>query len=121
MDSANPDLVRRIAAVGHLVINHTESHRSWTGRADKGRGLNVEERVAELDQADMVRPRLTGTSARPWFRAPYCVDPEALARLAASGYTYNAPWTFNSLGSQGLSSSQIASRVNSQPRRARSS
>lgn len=121
MDSANPDLVRRIAAVGHLVINHTESHRSWTGRADKGRGLNVEERVAELDQADMVRPRLTGTSARPWFRAPYCVDPEALARLAASGYTYNVLWTVNSLGWQWLSSSQIASRVNSQPRRPRSS
>src|SRR5215211_1758394 len=28
---ANPDLVQRMAAEGHRLINHTWDHRSWTG------------------------------------------------------------------------------------------
>ena len=29
---ANPDLVERMAADGHLLMNHTLEHRSFTGR-----------------------------------------------------------------------------------------
>src|SRR5207237_10935132 len=31
---ANPDLVRRMVAHGHLVFNHTLDHRSFTGVSD---------------------------------------------------------------------------------------
>jgi len=68
---ANPDLVRRIAADGHQVINHTDSHRSFTGLSDQRGGLSADERIAELDRADASIAPLIGRSTRPWFRPPY--------------------------------------------------
>lgn len=109
---ANPDLVRRIAAEGHLIVNHTDDHRSWTGRSDRGQGLSADARVAGLDGADAAVLRLTGRSTRPWFRSPYGdVDDAALVQLAASGYTYNVLWTVDSLGWQGLGAAAIVNRV----------
>ncbi|HEY2593413.1 MAG TPA: polysaccharide deacetylase family protein, partial [Chloroflexota bacterium] len=32
---ANPDLVQRMVAEGHRLINHTWEHRSWTGLSDQ--------------------------------------------------------------------------------------
>lgn len=109
---SNPDLVRRIAAEGHQIINHTESHRSWTGLSDRTSGLDADARVNELDRADRAIMRLTGGSTRPWFRSPYGdVDAAAMSQLAASGYTYNVLWTVDSLGWQGLGAGEIVDRV----------
>ena len=109
---ANPDLVRRIGAEGHHVINHTDDHRSWTGASDRLGGLGPDERVAELDRADAAIAPLIGHSTRPWFRSPYGdYDAAALAQLAASGYAYNVMWTIDTLGWNGLPPGAILSRV----------
>jgi peptidoglycan/xylan/chitin deacetylase (PgdA/CDA1 family) len=109
---ANPDLVERIGAEGHHVINHTFSHRSFTGRSDGLRGLTADERIAELEQTDAIIASLIGRSTRPWFRPPYGdFDDAALAQIAAAGYTYNAMWTIDTLGWNGLSAQAVLDRT----------
>ncbi|MGN6565701.1 MAG: polysaccharide deacetylase family protein [Thermomicrobiales bacterium] len=109
---ANPDLVRRIGAAGHQVINHTLDHRSFTGVSDGLGGLSPDARVAELEQADAIIAPLLGHTTRPWFRPPYGdYDAAALAQVAAAGYGYNVLWTIDTLGWQGASTSAIVDRV----------
>ena len=108
----NPDLVYRIGAEGHHVINHTLTHRSFTGRSDGLRGLTADERVAELEQADAIIAPLLGHTTRPWFRPPYGdYDDAALAQIAAAGYGYNAMWTIDTLGWNGLTAQAILDRT----------
>lgn len=108
----NPDLVQRIGAEGHHVINHTFSHRSFTGRSDGLRGLTADERIAELEQTDAIIAPLIGRSTRPWFRPPYGdYDDGVLVQIAAAGYTYNAMWTIDTLGWNGLSAQAIVDRT----------
>ena len=109
---ANPDLVRRMAAEGHHVFNHTDDHRSFTGVSDRLGGLSPEERVAQLDRADAAIAALVGRSTRPWFRSPYGDhDAATQEQLAAAGYYYNVLWTIDSLGWNGLSAGAVAGRV----------
>jgi peptidoglycan-N-acetylglucosamine deacetylase len=108
----NPDLVARIGAEGHHVVNHTYSHRSFTGRSDGLRGLTADERIAELERTDAIIAPLIGRSTRPWFRPPYGdYDDATLAQIAAAGYTYNAMWTIDTLGWNGLSAQAILDRT----------
>jgi peptidoglycan-N-acetylglucosamine deacetylase len=109
---ANPDLVRRMGADGHQVINHTFDHRSFTGLSDGLGGLSPDAQIAELEQADAIITPLLGHSTRPWFRPPYGdYDAAALAQVAAAGYGYNVLWTIDTLGWKGLSASAIVDRV----------
>src|SRR5207302_4835557 len=71
---ANPDLVRRMAADGHLVFNHTLDHRSFTGVSDQLGGLSPARRRGELDDADAIIAPLIGHSTRPLYRLPYGDD-----------------------------------------------
>jgi peptidoglycan/xylan/chitin deacetylase (PgdA/CDA1 family) len=108
---ANPDLVRRMAADGHLVFNHTLDHRSFTGVSDKLGGLSAARRRAELEDADAILTPLLGHSTRPLYRLPYGDDD---ARVAAdvlpAGYTHKVGWTVDSLGWQGSPSADIVAR-----------
>jgi peptidoglycan/xylan/chitin deacetylase (PgdA/CDA1 family) len=108
---ANPDLVRRMAADGHLVFNHTYDHRSFTGLSDSHGGLSAAGRRAELEQADAVIAPLIGHSTAPFYRLPYGDDD---ARVAAdvlpAGYTRKIGWTIDSLGWKGLQSADILAR-----------
>jgi peptidoglycan/xylan/chitin deacetylase (PgdA/CDA1 family) len=108
---ANPDLVRRMAADGHLVFNHTLDHRSFTGVSDKLGGLSAARRRAELDDADAILTPLLGHSTKPMYRLPYGDDD---ARVAAdvlpAGYTHKVGWTVDSLGWQGSPSADIVAR-----------
>ena len=107
----NPDLVRRMAAEGHLLMNHTYDHRSWTGVSATPAALSAADRRAEVEQADAVIRNLTGRSTQPWFRSPYGdYDASVNAALGALGYRYNVLWTVDSLGWQGLSPSAIVTR-----------
>ena len=108
----NPDLVRRIGAEGHHVINHTLDHRSFTGLSDGRGGLGADARIAELEQADAIFAPLLGTSARPWFRPPYGEYDAAVAgQLAAAGYYYNLLWTIDTQGWNGASTRAILDRT----------
>ncbi len=109
---ANPDLVIRIGAEGHHVINHTYDHRSFTGLSDQRGGLTAEQRLAEVEQTDTILAPLLGYSVQPWFRPPYGeYDSAALELLAANGYTYNLLWTIDTQGWNKASAQAIINRT----------
>lgn len=108
---ANPDLVRRIAAEGYLVINHTLDHRSLTGVSDTFGGLSAALRRQELDDADAILAPLIGRSTRPWYRLPYGDDDARVAAdLAPAGYVRKAGWSVDSFGWRGASLEDIVQR-----------
>jgi peptidoglycan/xylan/chitin deacetylase (PgdA/CDA1 family) len=107
----NPDTFRRIVNEGHHLINHTYSHQSWTGVSSGRLPLSKDARIDELERADAVFVALAGKSAKPWFRPPYGdIDGQTEKLLGQQGYKYNAMWTLDSLGWQGLSADAIAAR-----------
>ncbi|MCA9042607.1 MAG: polysaccharide deacetylase family protein, partial [Planctomycetaceae bacterium] len=59
--TANPDLVARMAADGHVLINHTQTHPYMTE-------LSTEQRFAELAAADAAVSAITGRTMAPFFR-----------------------------------------------------
>ena len=104
----NPDAFRRIVAEGHHLVNHTYSHKSWTGFSSSTALLNREARIAELDKAEQVFKNLAGATSKPWFRPPFGdVDNETDKLLGQMGYKYNALWTVDSLGWMGKTAQQI--------------
>jgi peptidoglycan/xylan/chitin deacetylase (PgdA/CDA1 family) len=108
---ANPDLVRRIAADGHLVFNHTLDHRSFTGASDRLGGLSAIRRRAELDDADAIIAPLLGHTTRPWYRLPYGDDDaQVAADVAPDGYSHKLGWSVDSLGWRGSLSADILAR-----------
>ncbi len=109
--SANADLVKRMAAEGHLVVNHTVDHRSFTGVSDNLGGLSAARRRAELEQADAIVAPLIGHSTRPWYRLPYGDDDARVAAdVAPAGYTRKVGWTVDSLGWRGIGAAEIVAR-----------
>ena len=107
----HPDLVRRMAAAGHLVMNHTYEHRSFTGTSARPALVSPDERRADVERTDEVIRALTGRTTRPWFRSPYGdYDASVNAGLGALGYAYNVLWTVDSLGWRGLTPAAIADR-----------
>jgi len=105
----NPDLFKRIVADGHHLINHTYSHKSWTGVSSSTQPLNRDQRIQELDKADRVFMNLAGVSSKPWFRPPFGdVDNEMDKLLGQMGYRFNALWTVDSLGWNKKTATQIA-------------
>lgn len=107
----NPELVQRMATDGHLVINHTYDHRSFTGRSDHLRGLSSDQRVNELLEADAVIAPLIGHSTCPWYRLPYGDgDAWAAGDSAEIGYTQQVGWTVDTLGWRGAPVQSIVDR-----------
>lgn len=108
---AQPELVQRMAAEGHLVLNHTLDHRSFTGFSDSRGGLSGERRRAELEDADAIIAPLIGHTTRPWYRLPYGDDDARVAEdVAPIGYTEKVGWTVDSLGWRGLAADAIVAR-----------
>ncbi len=60
----NPDLIRRMAAEGHLVCNHTASHRDMT-KVHTAEGFG-----AELSRLETVCMETTGVAAAKYYRPP---------------------------------------------------
>jgi peptidoglycan/xylan/chitin deacetylase (PgdA/CDA1 family) len=107
----NPELVRRMAADGHLIINHTRDHKSFTGLSDAGSGLSAAQRRTELEDADAIIAPLIGHSTRPFYRLPYGDDDARVATdVAPAGYTRKAGWTLDSWGWRGLRPQDILAR-----------
>jgi peptidoglycan/xylan/chitin deacetylase (PgdA/CDA1 family) len=107
----NRDLVRRIGAGGHQVVNHTWDHRSFTGASATPAVVSTGERHTQLERTEAVLLSLTGRTTRPWFRPPYGdYDRSVNADVGAAGYNVNVLWTVDSLGWQGLSAAAITAR-----------
>jgi peptidoglycan/xylan/chitin deacetylase (PgdA/CDA1 family) len=108
---ANPDLVRRMAADGHLVLNHTLDHRSFTGTSDRLGGLTPAARRAELADADAILAPLIGHSTQPFYRLPYGDDDARVTGdVQPAGYTRKIGWSVDSLGWRGATSTDIIAR-----------
>jgi len=109
----NPDLVARMVAEGHQVINHTWSHDSLTGVSDSSEGItSFDEREAELESTNgVVMAAADGYDTRPYWRPPFGdYDDSVLEDSAAIGYNLMIMWSCDSLGWNGLSAAEINER-----------
>lgn len=114
---ANPDLVSAIAADGHLIINHSYDHPSFTGLSTGMAPLIRDERIDQLQHADAVILSITGATTRPFFRPPFGdLDQSVLCDIYAAGYTYAIIWTIDSGGWAGAGAAEIAQTVISRAR-----
>lgn len=108
----HPDEVRRIAAEGHQVINHTDTHHSFTGASAENPFLTRAERLADLAKAEATLSSLTGRSCAPFWRPPYGdTDAGVLRDAASAGYAYTVMWTVDSHGWMGLDAAGIVDRI----------
>jgi peptidoglycan/xylan/chitin deacetylase (PgdA/CDA1 family) len=106
----NPDLIQRMAEEGHEFINHTWSHRSFTGFS-AGRPLSVAERRMDLDRTEELMVEMTGKSTRPYFRPPYGDRDAGLFKdVSDAGYDYTMMWTIDSWGWRRISAAAIVER-----------
>jgi peptidoglycan-N-acetylglucosamine deacetylase len=81
---ANPQIVRRIAAAGHTLANHTMNH-PWTMRQ-----RSFENGVREIAEGEDAIQQAAGSRIAPFFRFPGFVDtPELLDELSRRN---NAVW-----------------------------
>lgn len=105
---ANPELVQRMVAEGHQLINHTWDHASLTG-ANTGLPPQTPEEVAEeLSSTENIVLNLTGYEMRPYFRPPYGdYDATSLGYLANNGYYLTIWWTCDTHGWAGWGSQEI--------------
>jgi len=99
----NPDLVRRIAAAGHEVGNHTWSHphlTAWerTGRHDTLEGVDRELVQRELSATARAYEQVTGRSMAPLWRAPYGEVNADLLRWAATAGWRHIGWSRDERG-----------------------
>jgi peptidoglycan/xylan/chitin deacetylase (PgdA/CDA1 family) len=109
---AHPDQVRRMAREGHVVMNHSYTHFSFTGVSSSEVLLTTGERQADLRRADGVLAPLIGATTTPYWRPPFGdYDAGVLDDVGAIGYRYTVMWTFDSLGWRGLSADEIVARV----------
>jgi peptidoglycan/xylan/chitin deacetylase (PgdA/CDA1 family) len=106
---ANPDLVRRMVAEGHQLINHTWDHSSLTGANTQMPPLSPEQITQQLaDTEAVVRDLTGGYEMRPYFRPPYGdYDETSLGYVYDNGYYLTIWWTCDTRGWAGWGAQQI--------------
>ena len=105
---AHPDLVQAMAAGGHLLMNHSYDHPSFTGLSTGEEPLSTQQRIDELDRADAVIRSITGQTTKPYFRPPYAdFDGSVLCDVYADGYYYLVMWTVDTMGWNGATAEEI--------------
>ena len=87
--AANPELVRRIVAEGHVVGNHTYSHSGWFPL------LNLRNTVRELDDASRAIEEVTALRPR-LFRPPFGVTNPTIARAVKELRLLPIGWSIRS-------------------------
>ncbi|HYI24068.1 MAG TPA: polysaccharide deacetylase family protein, partial [Thermomicrobiales bacterium] len=106
---ANPDLTRRIVADGHMLINHTWDHRSFTGVSTGLEPLTNDEFVDEVTGTEDIIAEVTdGYQTAPYFRFPYGdYDQQALDLLGNLDYAYTLGWSCDTQGWNGFTPDEI--------------
>ena len=105
----NPDLTRRIVADGHMLINHTYDHSSFTGVSRDMDPLPEAERLEQIETTRQIILDVAGYDTAPYFRFPYGdYDRESLDQLARVGYDYTLWWSCDTQGWNGFSPETIA-------------
>ena len=83
----NPELVKRMADNGHLVCNHTYTHKNITH-------MSSEQLTKELERLELAYENLTGKKMNLYFRPPEgTFDQESLKAVAERGYK-TVFWSF---------------------------
>jgi len=110
---ANPDLIERMVDEGHMLINHTYSHRSFTGQSTGTGDPGSDFRIEEIERTERSVEDIAGYDLRPFFRPPYGdLGQQTLTDVASAGYGVTVMWTVDSLGWQdGATSDEVVTRV----------
>jgi peptidoglycan/xylan/chitin deacetylase (PgdA/CDA1 family) len=99
-----PAQVRAMAAGGHLVGNHSDTHPDFTT-------LPPDAQDDQLARATAAIAPLTGIDPAPWFRFPFgASNPAAVGNVNGVGYAAIG-WTVDTLGWQGTSGGQSVDTV----------
>jgi peptidoglycan/xylan/chitin deacetylase (PgdA/CDA1 family) len=107
----HPDLLNAIAADGHLLMNHTYDHASFTGLSTGEAPLTAAQRGLELSRTETTVYHLAGRTTRPYFRPPYGdLDAGVQQDAADDGYGVIVMWTVDSLGWRGATADAIVER-----------
>lgn len=110
---ANPDLIERMVVEGHMLINHTWSHQSFTGQSTGTDDPGTDVRLEEIERTEAIIEELVGYDMRPFFRPPYGdLGPRTLVDIATAGYGVTVMWSVDSLGWQeGATADEVVERV----------
>jgi peptidoglycan/xylan/chitin deacetylase (PgdA/CDA1 family) len=103
----SPAIARRIAADGHEVGNHTDTHPHLTTFASDGRqatrpGVDREFLVGELTRAARLYREATGREMAPVWRAPFGEQNPEIRGWAAQAGFWHVGWTGGRAGLDGL-------------------
>ncbi len=102
-----PDIARRIAADGHEVGNHTDTHPHLTTYAADGRqvtrlGVDRAFVAGELARTARLYREATGRTMAPLWRAPFGEHNPEIRRWAAEQGYWHVGWTGGRSGLDGL-------------------
>jgi len=104
----HPDLIQRMVAEGHQLINHTWTHQSMTGVNGGLPPMTYDQLADELARTEQVVLDLTGYAMAPYYRPPYGDYSETtLQWLYELGYPFTIMWTCDSQGWKGWDAYQI--------------
>lgn len=105
-----PDLVRRIAAEGHAIGNHSQTHPEF-------RSLGLAAQLAEFDAAERTLRDIVGPIPIPLRTPRGALPPRLVARLAAQGRPI-VFWSYDSLDYRRGDSADVLAMMREQPPRA---
>jgi len=95
---ANPELVRRIVDEGHMIINHTYDHKSFTGYSPGTDPLTIEQQQQQVLQTEQIILDISGYDTAPYFRFPYNdYDIDSLVALSDIGFDIVAGYTCDTM------------------------
>jgi len=102
-----PDIARRVAADGHEVGNHTDTHPHLTTYASDGRqvtrlGVDRAFVAGELARTARLYREATGRAMAPLWRAPFGEHNAEIRRWAAEQGYWHVGWTGGRSGLDGL-------------------
>lgn len=102
-----PETVRRIAADGHEVGNHTDTHPRLTTYAADGRqvtrpGVDRPFLAGELARTARLYRETTGLTMAPFWRAPFGEHNAEIRRWAAEQGYWHVGWTGGRSGLDGM-------------------
>jgi len=108
---ANPDLIERMVDEGHVILNHTWNHPSFTGYSASPALTSASARASQLTQTADYIETLTGTKIAPFWRPPYGdIDTSVRRDAFDAGYYLTIMWSIDSMGWNGATISQIVNR-----------
>lgn len=103
--NSHPQPVRDVINAGHDIGNHSYSHPDFTT-------ISTTEMLNQLNRTETVISNITGTSTKPFFRAPYgSTNSTVLNTVGNAGYTYTLHWTIDTIDWTGNSATDIHNRV----------